>query len=279
MSHSLDRKMDETLVVPGLLGARKVYVLKKYDTEQHCFVADESGGETSELASAHRFGSRLAARGFTLNKDKQQLYGFTAADWQIIQIELVPPPERIEVIDGLAIEDPVKCIERIVELHQMYADRVAAWVRHATHLITDYSAPRVCITVRPQMRWRGLYSPRDNTCHYVLPAAMLSLGSAPKTHRDYEETIAHEVVHAYQRHFVGQFVGSGHGGDFFAMMRHAALYPTVHSTHESTQEEMKRCIVLFKKLQKPMERIAQEGRLSHLPCTIVTEQIKRSGLA
>jgi len=273
---ALDKKMDR-VVVPGLTGARKVYVLKHLGDERK-FVAGSDYQQVTtsdELASAQHFASRLAARGFTLNADKDKLFGFVAAEWDVVQIELVPEEPKIEVIDGLMVEDPVECARKLCDLHFKYADRVAAWVRKATNYVGDYSPPKIVVTARPQMNWTGLYSPTDHTCHYVLPMAMLNLG---RPMQDYEETVAHEVVHAYQRLFVGQDIRSGHGGDFYAMMRHAALWPTKTHTHAPLPGEFQKCILLFKKLQKPIERLAEGGLLASLPCQIVTEKLKRRGI-
>lgn len=278
---SLDKTMDR-VVVPGIAANRKVYVLQRLDDLGRSFVSGVDAGTvgvTAELPSAQHFASRLAARQFTLNADRDKLFGFVAQEWSVVQIELVPPAPQIEIIDGLMVEDPVECVRRVCELHEVYCDRVSAWVRRATNLVADYSHPRVCITARPQMRWAGLYSPSDHTCHYVLPLAMLNLGRAPGAQHDYEETIAHEVVHAYQKLFVGQYISNGHGGDFYAMMRHAALYPTDTHTHAPQPGEYHKCVSLFRKLQRPLEQLAVNGTMQSLPCTFVTSKIDRRGLA
>jgi hypothetical protein len=271
---SLDKQMDR-VVVPGLAAGRFVYVLKRCGERE--FVRDATAiGQveiTRDLCEARQFTSRIAARGFTMTHDKGR--AFCAAEWEYVKIELVPPVEEmIGLPRDLLVDDPLDAIERIHKLHHMYSERIADWVHRATNLIADFSPPRIMVTVRAQ-KWAGLFEPGSRTVHYCLPYAMMHLGDRPSTIRDYEHCVAHECVHAYQKLFTGHFVGGGHGGDFYAMMRHAAMYPVSRHTHDYS---VKKCVEVARALQKPFEQMAERGLLSSLPCQVVTESIKRKGI-
>lgn len=261
--------MPEQLMIAGLTKKRFVYVLKRYGRNNRIFVGPNDA-EVTDLSVAQQFGSRLAARDHTMNAVQ-----LVASDWEYVKIELVPPPPKPDdasLADAL-IKDPIIAARMIGELHGKYCERLEEWIRHATGELRAFTAPKALVTTRPQ-QWAGLYERRTHTCHYTLPYAMLHLGDQPGTLIDFEHTIAHEVVHAYQGAFARRPMVD-HGAGFYSLMRHAARYPINAHTHTYS---LTACRRVSEAIQKTMEESAERGLLAGLSCEVVTDKINRKGV-
>lgn len=214
---------------------------------------------------AASFGSRLGAltRLETMGKAAMEA-------WAPVRREHARVHPRAPELGDLALwtRDPLEAVRSVVDLHAEYCERVEAWLRRAgvPDEALDRGMPRCEVTVLAPL-WAGCYEGRAHTCHYPLPWAMVD---QPQL----RHTVAHEVVHAYQRAFTG--CRPGHGADFFAMMRHAAgvAEPQVkHTMDPGTARAVSAA------LRPWFLRELQRGTLSSLPCKVDTTPRKRRAIA
>ena len=151
-----------------------------------------------------------------------------------------------------------KLIADIAKYHDMYCERVGEWIAKVIG-VTAVTRPTPQIDLSGA-RHSGVYRTSEHSCTYTLGYAMI-YGI-----ESFRETIAHEVVHAYQNLFSG--VGAGHGGDFYGMMRHAALHPVYAHKHRYSVAEGER---LAKGLVPYYERGIKGGLFVGMACKVLTK--------
>jgi hypothetical protein len=147
---------------------------------------------------------------------------------------------------------------QIAKYHDMYCERVGEWITKVIDA-TNVAKPAPQIDLSGA-KHSGVYRPGEHSCTYTLGYAMI-YGI-----ESFKETIAHEVVHAYQNLFSG--VGAGHGGDFYGMMRHAALHPVYAHKHRYDVKQGER---LAKGLVPYYERAIMRGEFASMACKVLTK--------
>lgn len=141
---------------------------------------------------------------------------------------------------ALKISDPSSAARQIRMRHDYWCFRVDAW------LLKQGLTPRLPPSC--EMSWLGgracgKYYSRQHKCKYYLPYAMM-LGID-----EYDDTIAHEVVHAYQRCLMPRC--KFHGESFYILMRLACGYDLKTHTHSysvRTARHIEKMLAPVKKL-------------------------------
>jgi hypothetical protein len=260
--------MNQTVTTMPINSALTGYVIKH--CEEYIFFADDSGTTTDDFDKAAIYSSRLAAhqrcsefwKRLPVDPDNEE-----QQEWQIIKRKLVEiKPKKLEAPFALAISDPLEAIQKVYEYHCMYSQRVSDWMYRAG--VKDVPRPPICKITITAPKWAGIYMPKVRECHYPIVYVMMH-----SERESFEETIAHEVVHAYQNAFSG--FGGGHGPDFFALMRHAAQYPATSAKHTYDLGEAKR---LSEKLREWWKEQGERGALASLPVEVITQPMKRQGI-
>jgi len=245
----------------------KRYVMQHLDEDgelEYSFL-DMNIASTDELDSAVGFGSRLSAERWMETREHQLDW----SRWQVVKLDSIQPrAEKFDAPFDLTIADPLEAVRVTVELHDFYCQKVEDWLRKAG-IGSQFDRPTPLVTITAP-KWAGLYSSATHICHYPTVYAMM----APLTGHDrWRVTVAHEVVHAYQNIFTGQ--GTGHGADFYGLMKHAAGEPITRHTHQQDVMEAKR---LSEKLLPWWRRQRERGTLIGLPCEVIDVKIKRKGI-
>jgi hypothetical protein len=129
-----------------------------------------------------------------------------------IPSDLVPearPPSLAEF--DLVRPDPIACALWIEDRHIVWSERIKAWVQKIFE--TDWPIPTIGAVHAKARSAAGWYVGGEvHTCSYVLPYAM--------SQKDYDQTIAHEVCHAFQCAVLETAVG--HDEIFEMLFRKAA---------------------------------------------------------
>jgi hypothetical protein len=232
-------------------------------TDEYLFFRDNSGEHiTDDFDLAATYPSKLAAvqqcgeyfKRAEVNDD---------TTWQIVRRSaVVIKPKPLEAPFELHITDPFEAVHKIYDLHCEYSRRVSSWlVKAGVQNIPQQAECRITITAP---HWAGIWSPRGRVIHYPAVYCMMA--------GDFHKIIAHEVVHSYQDAFCGR--GSGHGNDFYALMKHAALEPVNRHTHNYSVNEAQR---LSKVLRRWWQEQSQRGLITSLPVDVDTSPMKRKG--
>lgn len=238
------------------------YVIRLLDVDGDLidsFVGE--AGYVDALDAAKHFSSKLSALNFI-----ETLYADRRESLAVVRCEsVVPKPKAFTAPFDLFEPDPLRAIDAVIRLHEEYCKRVATWLQYIGLPVQPDTWPRVSITATAH-KWAGLYTGgTKHVCTYVLPYAMMQ--------SDYEITVAHEVVHAFQEQFTG--FAAGHGPDFYALMRHAAKQPIAAHTHSyNVLEAFRLADTLIPWFNSQKER----GVLHSLPVEVCLERIKRSGV-
>jgi hypothetical protein len=197
-----------------------------------------------------------------------------SAAWMVVPIDSVPVKARALVFDGVLKErDPLECVRKIEALHWEYSSRIEQWLRQAGVSPNEINrhglpTPRATIT---SPKWAGLYCPKDHTCHYPVCYAMLA-GLHDSEENSFRIVVAHEVTHHYQTLLTQKC--SGHGPDFYAVMRLGAREPVSSHTHTySVSDAKKLSRVMLQWWQQEQAR----GTLASLPMTVDTNPYRREG--
>lgn len=238
--------------------------------ENYLFFRDNSGNTTEDFEQARVYGSRLDAHqqcaAYFRGLGVINVEDLANHEWQIIRrrnvVQKAPP---LDAPFALHISDPIEAVHRVYELHALYSQRVSSWLRIAGVPVDKIPRPATCKMTITAPKWAGIWSPSNSECHYPVVYAMMD--------PNYKETVAHEVVHSFQRAFTG--CPSGHGADFLAMMMHAALEPVTTIGHTCNVPEAKR---LSEVLRKWWRVQGQRGLLASLPVEVATEPLKRKGI-
>lgn len=218
---------------------------------------------TDELDEASRFGGRLSAMVALENRFGKE---WKSTGWRPVRLEdVVVKPKPLPLGDfKLHISDPLEAVRRVAEWHNAYCERVEAWLLRATGKIMAFNRPECRVAARFQ-EWAGIYMSAENACVYPLAYAMMAPDFKGKA-------VAHEVCHGYQKYFS---CGRGHGGDFYALMEHAAGEPISKHTHDyslETARELTRSVLPW------WQQNRAKGLLASLPCQVETEKKKRKGI-
>lgn len=152
------------------------------------------------------------------------------------------------VINSTALSVPHAC-QFIRERHTYWCGLLTLWARLQGHELKKGS-PKCAIKVRA-MQACGKYFPLGHVCEYRLPYAMVE--------PDYDTTIAHEVVHAFQRQI---FPDCHWHGDFFKYLLGYVCECPIEITHSYSVERAKK-----------VSRVIQEWKRLHqqTPWKEVTE--------
>ncbi len=245
------------IATPTLAG----YVIKH--CAEYLFFADDNGTPTDDFESAVAYSSKLQAHQrcaefFRLQELEQD------AAWEIVKRrEVIQRAPKLEAPFALAISDPLEAVRYVYDLHCKYSQRISDWLRRAG--VTDVPQQAACKMTITAPKWAGIWSPNGRECHYPVVYAMMA--------QDFHMIVAHEVVHSYQHAFCGR--GSGHGNDFYALMKHAAQEPITRHTHTYNVGEARR---LSETLKPWWKKVGQKGLLQSLPVEIVTEPMRRKGI-
>ena len=239
---------------------RRVYLLEAVG-QGGSFLHSEEVLTTKDKNEAKQFSSRLAAKAW------QETHLCDAGRWLPYPHELVaelpPPPPKPNFRVGTVEE----CCRIVSELHLEYCSRAEEWLGRCGVKVEPTDRPILRMTACWHL-WAGVFEPTKKRVTYSLHHAMLHLGSDED---DYRTTIAHEVTHAYQRALCGPGDWKlGHGGDFYAIMRHGMREPTTTHTHSYDQSESKAASAW---LQMEVERMSTEGRLAALACPVSSDKI------
>lgn len=257
---ALGREFQVCITVNKLSG----YVVKH--SEEYLFFADNLGTPTDDFEKAAIYGSRLAA-----HQQCAEFFKRAEADnddtWQIVRRkDVVVRAAKFEAPFQLVIADPIEAIHKIYELHNEYSKRLTYWLRNACTTLKIPQPARPVVTLTAP-KWCGMYLPREHECHYPIVFAMMDTELA--------QTVAHEVVHSFQRVFNGNYRGDAHGGDFYALMLNAAREPVTSVLHSLDNAEAKR---LSEHLLPYWREQGAKGVLSSLPLQVVTQPMKRKGV-
>jgi hypothetical protein len=105
-------------------------------------------------------------------------------------------------------------VEWLQERHDFWCAHMESYARR-TLAATAYIPPRPYLSYTFIMKKRalGTYNSMSHTCHYCL-AYLVAVGR-----ERYDETIAHEVVHAYQRCLNPGVKPRWHGELFYFLLR------------------------------------------------------------
>lgn len=235
--------------------------------EDYAFIGRETD-VAQDLDEARGFSSRLSAERW------METNGVDMGLWRAVKRDsVVVRPKRLEIALDLERSDPLAAVRELVDLHWEYCNRLETWLSRAgvgREEIDARGRPTPYVTVLAP-KWAGVYSSQDHSCHYPLPYAMLK--PIPGFRDSLRNTVAHEVVHAYQRLFTG--CPSGHGPDFYALMKRAAEQEYLGEGHHWSIEEAQQ---LSSQLLPWWQQSAEKGLLASLPCEVVTVKIKRRGV-
>jgi hypothetical protein len=223
----------------------------------HLFVAD--GEDVADHLTARTFGGRLSARTFLENR-----FGKDAAHqllYELVKLEDVTPLEELRYDGPLVISDPLEAVKYCAERHEEYCAKVEAWLLRSIGLEQPSRPGARAHMVSPS--WAGQYRSREHECVYPVAYAMINADYA-------EKAIAHEVVHGYQHQFTGH--GTGHGGDFYALMKHAAGVPVSKHTHDY---DVGHARDLAEYLHPRWMELREAGKLAGLPMPVAHEKLPR----
>lgn len=231
-----------------------MYLLKRVDSFTYR-TADGSDNEDYDIAQ--RWTSRLGAR-----TELENEWPMLQLSYELVHIDKIPKKPEPPRYDGpLVITDPIEAVRLIHEAHHAYCDKLETWLRRVIGT-QNFARPEPVITV-VGTSWAGLYTSANHECHYPVAYAMIN--------KDFLDiTVAHEVVHAYQNAFTG--VGSGHGGDFYALMRHAADRPVSRHTHTYSVEG---AALLSAVIHPQWVKKLEQGELQSLPCEVRYKELPR----
>ena len=248
--------------MPTLVATLQGYVIKH--SEEYLFFRDNSGEQvTEDFDLAATYPSKLAACQQCSEYFKRAEES-NDTSWRIVRRrDVVIKPKPLEAPFELFITDPFEAVHKIYDLHCEYSRRVASWLRSAG--VRDIPQQAECRITITAPHWAGIWSGNGRECHYPVVYCMMAA--------DYHTIVAHEVVHSYQHAFCGR--GSGHGNDFYAIMKHAALEPVTRHTHSYNVAEAAR---LSKVLSKWWQHAGQLGLLASLPVEVITQPMKRKGI-
>lgn len=129
---------------------------------------------------------------------------------------------------------PTDAVEYIKTRHQFWSSRIQDWAQLAAPT-GHFPWPSCKFWLQPA-RWAGKYLIVRRTCVYHVAYAMMY---------DYDDTIAHEVVHHYQ--YLLDPKSEHHGSLFRVMMKHAAGFDgpqTFHSYDVATVKKVSRLIAM-----------------------------------
>lgn len=130
------------------------------------------------------------------------------AKQQGVPTDLVPEGREDLAEYDLVRPDPVDCVRWIEERHGYWSERLREWTARVG-LVNPGGMPELAAIHVKARAAAGWYYPAKHDVHYVLPYAM----SQPS----YDQTIAHEVCHAYQRAFLEK--SESHGEVFEILFR------------------------------------------------------------
>lgn len=143
----------------------------------------------------------------------------------------------------LYISDPLVAGKSIRQRHDYWCNRVSTWLQCQQLSVCDMPS---CDISWLGGRACGKYFSAHHACRYYLPYAMM-LGM-----NEYDSTIAHEVVHAYQRCLLPEALMSYHGESFYIMMRLACGFRNqmthTHSYSVKRARAVQRLLAPVKKL-------------------------------
>lgn len=122
---------------------------------------------------------------------------------------------------ALKIADPLSAAKLLRQRHEYWCERVRSWL--ISQGVDNIKAAPTCDVSWRGERACGKYFTKTHTCRYYLPYVMM-LGI-----EEYDDTIAHEVVHAYQRCLLPRC--KYHGESFYIMMKLACGYDLKKHTH------------------------------------------------
>lgn len=199
------------------------WCLQRLETQRLLGPSLDGHNDVEFVDDAQTWPSRLAARLSLENR------------WEALQLEykLVPAsavprrplePSLDDWAGRLLYATPLEAAAAQQLVFVEMCDRLEGWMRRAG--IEPPLRPGLAITCAGH-KWGGLYRGAEHEVVLVAPYAML--------HADYDICVAHEVVHAYQAAFSGR--ASGHGDDFYGLMRHAARVPVTRHTHSMDPNE------------------------------------------
>lgn len=173
-------------------------------------------------------------------------------------------------------DDIAGLLADVVKWHDCYCGLIEQWLEKSIGFDASKARRPECRMTLADVSWAGQYSPREHVCDYSMAYAMvvgMADGGVNCGHigLGFYSTIAHECCHAYQDAFTG--VGTGHGGDFYAMMKHACFIPIrqhKHSYDGGIAIQVARSLVPFWKRQMA------DGIVATLPCGVDTTFVKRA---
>ncbi len=113
----------------------------------------------------------------------------------------------------------------ILERHLFWCERIEqhGLRSHGEHFESGLRSQRPDVALDSNLRsWAGQFHRRAKTCTYAVLYAF-KLGNA------YDETIAHEVCHAYQRYYLRGC--KSHGDMFFYLLRVVCGFDGAKRTH------------------------------------------------
>src|SRR6187399_464816 len=154
-------------------------------------------------------------------------------------------PHVAQPVVALKIADPLCAAKQIRDRHIYWCERVRKWL--LSQNIQTCAMP-ACDLSWLGGRAAGKYFTSNHTCRYYLPYAMvLGIDS-------YDETIAHEVVHAYQRCLLpSPFKMKYHGESFFIMMKLACGYLKHSHFHQYPVKQVRAVAKALKPVQDLFE--------------------------
>jgi hypothetical protein len=125
----------------------------------------------------------------------------------------------------------------IRERHEHWCNVLAAFADEHGHATTR---PK-CEVVLNAAKWAGRYRTKNNTCYYSLPYAMVEGAH-------YDETIAHECCHSYQRFFAVDHNGKTkwHGDFFLFLLRYVCGFKKAGFYHTTSVAKVKKVAKLLK---------------------------------
>lgn len=170
---------------------------------------------------------------------------------------------------------PALCLQ-VRKYHDEYCRMIEQWLSKAIGFKPGSAQRPECRMTLADVTWGGQYASRDHVCDYSMAYAMLvgfedGSQNGHSNGRGFYDTIAHECCHAYQNIFTG--VGTGHGGDFYGMMRHACGLPIKSHKHDY---DVIKAVKVAKSLIPWWKRQMAKGVLASLACEVDTQFIKRA---
>jgi hypothetical protein len=256
MSERAERPRPKTQTATVALAPRREWLLQRLETQA---LRGPDGEDVEFLEDAKRWPHRLAAR-----MELETRWGELQLEYRLVPSDGVPRrpprPSLDDWRDRLLYPDPLAAAEALQRRFVETCDLVEGWL---TRVVGVEPGPRPGLALTcAGHTWAGLYRPPEHEVVLVAPYAML--------HPDYLRTVvAHEVVHAYQDAFTGGVPSDarhgGHGGDFYALMRHAAQTPVERHTHDYSPVEAAR---LGEATSLWWREARERGLVASAPCRV-----------